>query len=142
VDGDGNLEIIAGAPGVSSPQYQEGAVFQYSPLPAARVARIDPFYLQQTGGYLIGATVTIRNHFGAPLRSAQVDVLIQYPDGSRVRRAATTDANGRARVTAPTVQPGAHTFTVHDIRKAGMIYDRDLNTETSDTIVIPGAPIH
>jgi Concanavalin A-like lectin/glucanases superfamily len=101
------------------------------------VASIDPSYEVVGRGFLISTSILIQDENGIGIENASVQIKTILPNGSVLDFPVTTDATGEALVSFAAGDTGLYRFTVRKVSHPFREYDRSLNVETTDTLVIP-----
>jgi hypothetical protein len=115
--------------------YQAGAAGQCKP--EIFVSSITPSYEVVGHGFLVSTSVVIQDENGIGIENASVQIKTILPSGSVLVFRVTTDATGEAVISFVASETGLYRFTVRKVSHPGREYDRSLNIETTDTLVIP-----
>jgi hypothetical protein len=105
--------------------------------PEIFVASIDPSYTVSGHGFLISTSILIQDENGLGVENASVQIKTILPSGSVLAFPVTTDATGEALISFAAGDTGLYRFTVRKVSHPFREYDRSLNVETTDTLVIP-----
>jgi Concanavalin A-like lectin/glucanases superfamily len=101
------------------------------------VASIDPSYEILGRGFLISTSIVIQDENGFGISDATVQLGVILPSGSSLTFPLKTDATGQADVSFTVSDSGLYKFKVRNVNHPIREYDRSLNVETTDTVVIP-----
>jgi hypothetical protein len=115
--------------------YQAGAAGQCKP--EIFVASIDPTYTTSGHGFRISTSVVIQDENGIATSNATVQLGVELPSGSVLNFSVKTDLSGQAALSFTAGDTGLYRFKVQNVTGPGREYDRALNAETKDTLVIP-----
>ncbi len=115
--------------------YQAGTDGQCKPK--IFVSSITPSYEVVGHGFLVSTSVVIQDENGIGVENASVQIKTILPSGSVLAFPVTTDATGEALVSFAAGDTGLYRFTVRKVSHPIREYDRSLNVETTDTLVIP-----
>jgi hypothetical protein len=105
--------------------------------PEIFVASITPSYEVVGHGFLVSTSVVIQDENGIGIENASVQVKAIFPSGFILAFPVTTDATGEALIWFAASETGLYRFTVRKVSHPIRVYDRSLNVETTDTLVIP-----
>jgi hypothetical protein len=115
--------------------YQAGADGQCKP--DIFVASIDPTYIASGHGFRISTAIVIQDTNGVGTDSANAQLGVILPGGTALTFPLKTDATGQAVVSFTASDSGLYRFKVRNVSHPTREYDRALNVETKDTLVIP-----
>ena len=115
--------------------YQAGTAGQCKPN--IFVASIDPSYEVVGRGFLISTSIVIQDENGIGIEGASAQIKTIFPSGSVLDFPVTTEADGQGTISFGTEDSGLYKFKVRRVTHPTREYDPSLNTETSDTLLIP-----
>ena len=105
--------------------------------PKIFVTSIDPSYEIVGQLFLISTSIVIQDENGIGIEDASAQIKAVLPSGSILGFPVTTDSAGQASISFVNADTGLYKFTVRKVSHPTRNYDRSLNIETTDTLLIP-----